>query len=44
MMKAGLQLQDLQKNQGDLEGFLGFLWPWERPVGFVGSCADFGGL
>lgn len=45
-MKAGKdpQLQILQIKEGELEGFLGFLWPWERPIGFVGAHADFGVL
>lgn len=44
-MKSGKgpQLQDLQIKEG-LEGFPGFLWPWERSMGFVGAREDFGGL
>lgn len=40
MMKAGKgpQLQDLQKKEGELEGFPEFLWLWEKPIGFVGAC------
>ena len=46
MMKAAKcpQLQDLQIEEGEQEGFLSFLWPWERSTVFIGAHADFGGL